>query len=121
MPTTLLATKLYIPPYRPDLVSRPRLLRKLNDSLAPGRKLTLISAPPGFGKTTLVLEWLHLTQSAKDAPIHKVSWLSLDKGDNDLPVFLTYLIAALQSSAASAGMRTLHLLEANPQAGVNDL
>ncbi len=121
MLTTLLATKLYIPPYRADLVSRPRLLQKLNDSLAPGRKLTLVSAPPGFGKTTLVLEWLQIAQAAQGAPFRKVSWLSLDKGDNDLAVFLTYLIAALQASAASIGRTSQQMLENNPQAGVNEL
>ena len=56
MTETLLATKLYIPPTRPALVARPRLIERLNESLY--KKLTLISAPPGFGKTTLLSEWI---------------------------------------------------------------
>ena len=56
MDTPLLQTKLYIPPTRPELVSRPRLIERLNEGLH--RKLTLVSAPAGFGKTTLVSDWL---------------------------------------------------------------
>jgi hypothetical protein len=56
MPTSVLATKLYIPPTRPQLVLRPRLINWLNEGLLSGRKLTIISAPAGFGKTTLVSE-----------------------------------------------------------------
>jgi ATP/maltotriose-dependent transcriptional regulator MalT len=59
MPETLLRTKLYIPPLLPNLVPRPFLIERLNQGLQPGRKLTLISAPAGFGKTTLVAEWLN--------------------------------------------------------------
>jgi LuxR family maltose regulon positive regulatory protein len=56
--TPVLATKLYIPPPRPKVVTRPRLIARLNEGLAAGRKLTLISAPAGFGKSTLVSEWV---------------------------------------------------------------
>jgi ATP/maltotriose-dependent transcriptional regulator MalT len=61
MSATLLRTKLYIPPLRPNLVPRPRLIEQLNQGLQLGHKLTLISAPAGFGKTTLIseIEWLH--------------------------------------------------------------
>jgi LuxR family maltose regulon positive regulatory protein len=58
MTTSLLTTKLYIPPPRPNLVPRPGLIQRLDEGLVSGCKLTLISAPPGFGKTTLVTEWL---------------------------------------------------------------
>ena len=58
MPTPLLTTKLYIPPVRPELVSRPRLTEQLNAGPRSGRKLTLVSAPAGFGKTTLLSEWV---------------------------------------------------------------
>ena len=57
MSTPILATKLYIPPPRPKVVLRPRLIERLNEGLC-GHKLTLISAPAGFGKTTLVSEWV---------------------------------------------------------------
>ena len=89
MSTPILATKLYIPPPRPELVLRPRLIERLNEGLH--RKLTLISAPAGFGKTTLVSEWV---AERADRP---VAWLSLDEGDNDPTRFLTYLVAALQT------------------------
>jgi len=89
--TPLLNTKLYIPPTRPKLVPRPRLIEQLSEGLH--RKLTLISAPAGFGKTTLVTEWLQAI--GKASPPIAIAWLSLDKGDSDLVRFLTYFIAAL--------------------------
>ena len=58
MSTPILATKLYVPPSRPKVVLRPRLIERLNEGLSAGHKLTLISAPAGFGKTTLVSEWV---------------------------------------------------------------
>jgi LuxR family maltose regulon positive regulatory protein len=87
MAMPLLTTKLYIPTVRPELVSRPRLIERLNAGLH--RKLTLISAPAGFGKTTLLSEWAAGCQ-------RPVAWLSLDEGDSDPARFFTYLIAALQ-------------------------
>ncbi len=92
MPVPILATKLFIPPPRPGIVLRPRLIERLNEGLSLGRKLTLISAPAGFGKTTLVSEWV----AGCEQP---VAWLSLDEGDNDPARFLTYLVAALQTIA----------------------
>jgi LuxR family transcriptional regulator, maltose regulon positive regulatory protein len=94
MATQILATKLYIPPPRPKVVLRPRLIERLNEGLRSGRKLTLISAPAGFGKTTLVSEWV----AGCERP---VAWLSLDEGDNDPARFLAYLVAALQTLALS--------------------
>src|SRR5258707_5929197 len=105
MPTPILATKLYIPPLRPNVVLRPRLIERLNEGLH--RKLTLISAPAGFGKTTLVSEWLASCQRT-------AAWLSLDKGDNDPACFLTYLVAALQTIAATIGEEVLGVLQ-SPQ------
>src|SRR5713101_5018498 len=94
MPTPILATKLYIPPLRPKVVSRPRLLERLNEGLH--RKLTLIAAPAGFGKTTLVSAWV----AGCD---RQVAWLSLEEGENDPTLFLTYLVAALQTIAPTIG------------------
>jgi LuxR family maltose regulon positive regulatory protein len=88
MTTPLLVTKLYIPQLRTNLVSRSRLLQRLNEGLP--RKMTLISAPAGFGKTTLLGDWI----KTADLP---AAWVSLDQGDNAPDTFLAYLIAALQS------------------------
>src|SRR4030042_1439902 len=107
MPASILATKLYIPPPRPKIVLRPRLIERLNEGLFAGRKLTLISAPAGFGKTTLVSEWLAGCQ-------RPVAWLSLDEGDNDPTRFLTYFIAALQTIATDIGAGVLPMLQ-SPQ------
>jgi LuxR family maltose regulon positive regulatory protein len=102
MSTPILTTKLYIPPTRPELVPRPRLIERLNDDLR--RKLTLISAPAGFGKTTLVSGWLRQL----NLPI---AWLSLDEGDSELPRFLSYTIAALQEIDSGLGQTILPLLQ----------
>jgi LuxR family maltose regulon positive regulatory protein len=92
--TPILSTKLFIPSTRPELVTRPQLIEKLNDGLH--RKLTLVSAPAGFGKTTLISAWVgEICQGAPKENKHKVTWLSLDEGDNDLVRFLSYFIAAL--------------------------
>src|SRR5437588_9165713 len=103
--TPILTTKLYIPPLRPNVVSRPRLLERLNEGLH--RKLTLISAPAGFGKTTLVSEWVEGIE-------RPTAWLSLDEGDNDPARFLTYLVAALQTIAPTIGEGVLGVLQ-SPQ------
>lgn len=102
--TPILTTKLYLPPIRPNVVSRPRLIERLNKGLH--RKLTLISAPAGFGKTTLVSAWVAFI----DRP---TAWLSLDEGENDLARFLTYLVAALQTIAARIGEGVLRALQSN--------
>ena len=104
MATSILATKLYISPPRPKIVLRPRLLGKLNDVL--NLKLTLISAPAGFGKTTLVSEWI----ASCGRP---VAWLSLDEGDNDPLRFISYLIAALQIIKEGIGEGLLAALQSH--------
>src|SRR5262249_30587081 len=138
MSTPILATKLYIPPPRPKLVLRPRLFERLNEGLH--RKLTLISAPAGFGKTTLVSEWvasleprdlrreaskagpgLHndlnrmVVQASRLKPqAPKVAWLSLDDADRDPTRFLSYLVAALQMLAPTIGAGVVETLQ-SPQ------
>ena len=96
MSEPLLLTKLYIPPPRPDMVPRPRLIERLNEGLH--HKLTLISAPAGFGKTTLVSEWI----SSCNLP---VAWLSLDEGDNDPARFLTYFIVGFTDACPEQSRR----------------
>ena len=105
MSAPILATKLYIPPPRPKIVLRPRLIERLNEGMH--CKLTLISAPAGFGKTTLVSEWA----ASYERP---ATWLSLDEGDNDPAQFLTYLISALQTLVPKIGAGVLAALQ-SPQ------
>ena len=99
--TTLLATKLFVPTARPGLVQRARLMERLQSILT--CRLTLVSAPAGFGKTTLVSEWV----SSCGRP---VAWLSLDKGDNDPASFLAYLVSALRTIMPGIGAGILNLL-----------
>jgi LuxR family maltose regulon positive regulatory protein len=94
MPVSILATKLFIPPPRPKVVRRPHLIKRLNESLPAGCKLTLISAPAGFGKTTLVSEWVSVCG-------RPVAWLTLDKEDNGSTRFLASIVAALQTLVLS--------------------
>jgi LuxR family maltose regulon positive regulatory protein len=98
MTDALLAAKLCIPRLRAERVARPRLLERLDTGLA--RPLTLVSAPAGFGKTTLVAEWV----ATLDRPC---AWLTLDERDSDPVRFLTYLIGALQQVESEAGASTL--------------
>jgi LuxR family maltose regulon positive regulatory protein len=104
--STILTTKLHVPPLRSGHVSRPRLVTRLNPG--PGSRLTLVSAPAGYGKTTLVVEWL--AQRPGAAP--KVAWLSLDEQDNDPVRFLTHLIATMRQVNEGLGGATLSLLQA---------
>ena len=97
MSTAVLATKLFAPPPRARLVARHRLLAQLDTSLDAHHRLILISAPAGFGKTTLLGDWLSHPSSAEGAV--RVAWLSLDDGDNDPTRFLTHVVATLQGAA----------------------
>src|SRR5512139_2010140 len=108
MSTPILATKFFVPPPRPGAVLRPRLVERLNEGLSAGRRLSLISASAGFGKTTLVSEWV--ADCERLDPNVRVAWLSLDEGENDLTRFLTYLVAALQTIAANIGAGVLGML-----------
>lgn len=125
MSSPLLTTKLYIPPLVPHLVPRPRLSERLNQGL--NGRLTLISAPAGYGKTTLISEWLQQRKEEggrmkdENPLVHpsslilhpfNVSWLSLDEGDNDITRFLTYLIAAFQRIKSDIGQISQQLLQA---------
>jgi LuxR family maltose regulon positive regulatory protein len=105
MASSILATKLYIPQPRSKIVPRTRLIEQLNDGLE--GKLTLISAPAGFGKTTLVSEWVAGCK-------RPVAWLSLDERDNDPARFISYLVKALQTIKPGIGEGLLAVL-ASPQ------
>jgi LuxR family maltose regulon positive regulatory protein len=104
MSTPILTTKLYIPPPRPNVVLRPRLTERLNQGLH--RKLTLIAAPAGFGKTMLASMWI----AGCGRP---AAWLSLDAEDSDPTRFLTYLVAALQTIAPTIGAGVLDVLRSS--------
>ena len=111
MNTPLLKTKLFIPPLRSDLatglganlVPRPHLIKRLNEGLRLGCRLALVSAPAGFGKTTLLSEWVHQCECP-------IAWFSIDEGDNDPLRFFTYLVAALQLIDATVGQAVQSLL-----------
>ncbi len=105
MPTPILTTKLYMPPPRANTVIRSHLHHRLVAGMY--RKLTLVSAPAGFGKTTLVSEWVLGCE-------RNAVWLSLDKGDSEPTRFLNYLIAALQTMATSFGKGIIEMLQ-SPQ------
>jgi LuxR family maltose regulon positive regulatory protein len=113
----IIATKLNLPYSRARTVSRPRLVTRLEEDLLQNsefsRQLTLLSAPAGYGKTTLVLEWLN----QRDAP---AAWVSLDEADNDPRRFITYLIAALDQIHPGLGEATSTRLRA-PQPPPDDL
>ena len=104
MSTPILATKLFVPPPQPSVVVRSRLIDRLDEGVH--RKLTLISAPAGFGKTTLVSEWV----AHCDRP---TAWLSLDDADSDPIRFLVYLVTALQAVTPSLGTELLGVLQSH--------
>jgi LuxR family maltose regulon positive regulatory protein len=102
----LLETKLYAPKLRRGLVARPRLSERLSRGME--SKLTLISAPAGFGKTTLLAEWL----AAAEGDQRTTAWLSLDRSDNQSASFWTYVITALRTAAPGLGASSISLLQA---------
>ncbi|TFV89552.1 LuxR C-terminal-related transcriptional regulator [Blastococcus sp. CT_GayMR16] len=110
----LLQTKFHVPRRRRALVSRPRL----SDRLTRGTEsaLTLVSAPAGFGKTTLLTEWLADWLAAAPAAERSAAWLSLDERDNDPALFWRYLVAALDSVAPGVGASALALLQSTQPA-----
>jgi len=111
-PVVLLRTKLYRPRVGPALVPRPRLESRLDQGL--DRKLVLVSAPAGYGKTSLVVQWLE----ARGRP---AAWLSLHETDRDVAIFLRYLIAAIRTLYADVCPATWALLEASQQPPVEYL
>lgn len=111
MASPLLTTKLSFPSIAKYLVDRPSLVEKLSECLASGIRLALISAPAGFGKTTLVSAWVTDLKRSEHQPAPAFSWLSLDPGDNDPVIFWSYIISALQTQHEGIGKQSLNLLQ----------
>ena len=102
-----LRTKLFIPSVPPGIIHRPQLIERMNAGLNLGHILTLLSTPPGYGKTTLLAEWVATQPGA-------AAWLGLDEQDNNEKRFWTYFIAALQTqSAETFGQMTIQMLESS--------
>ena len=112
MPSPLLETKFFIPSLRPEFVVRPRLLDKLQAGL--GYKLTIISAPAGYGKTTLISNWIHENDL-------KVGWLSLEERDNSPESFLRCLIHALRKVAPELSGPALSEIQDSPKAFIESV
>jgi ATP/maltotriose-dependent transcriptional regulator MalT len=106
MSIPLLRTKFNFPPTITNLVRRERLLKLLNEGLRDGHLLTLICAPTGYGKTTLVSQWVQEYQAgqpSQEPSARQFIWLTLDSGDNDLARFVRYLVAGLQQISSTIG------------------
>ena len=112
----VLSTKLYVPPIHSSLVQRPRLVQHLESGYQSGRRVTLVSAPAGFGKTTLIREWITDRDFGKP-----FGWLSLDDGDNDPARFLIYFVSAIQKVNAKIGKSILTSLNSSQVPPLLDL
>jgi LuxR family transcriptional regulator, maltose regulon positive regulatory protein len=110
----LLSTKLMLPPLAGGVVPRGRLFARLNED----RPLTVLSAPPGFGKTTLLSAWLRQLTTTGEHSLPTVSWLALDESDNDPVRFWSYVIAALQTNTPDLGVNALAALQSSPTPNV---
>ncbi|MDN5791051.1 MAG: helix-turn-helix transcriptional regulator, partial [Micrococcales bacterium] len=110
MARPVMATKLYVPLARPGLVPRPRLLERLRRGVE--SRLTLVSAPAGFGKTTLLADWLGEQAQGE----RRVAWVSLDHRDSEPTSFWTYVLTAVANAAKGVGANALALLETGPAA-----
>lgn len=123
MDIPILATKLYIPPPPRIGVLRPRLVERLNGGLH--RKLTLISAPAGFGKTSLISEWAASYARAEPEvgkpPVRSAAWLSLDEADSNPIRFFTYFVAAVRMVAPDFGEGVLGIVRSNQQVSVEPI
>ena len=124
---TILATKLYIPQIPDHFVPRGRLISVLNKGLEMNHRLTLLSAPAGYGKTTVIAEWSRSLSetTGRSSQVHsprtQFTWLSLDQGDNDPALFFAYLTVALRKIDNKLGQNTLGLLQMTPMPPIQSL
>lgn len=114
MPESLLRTKFFMPRLGPKSVERAHLLARLDEGIASARRMTLVVAPVGYGKTTIIADWLGRTSSA-------TAWLSLESDDNDLVRFWTYFVAALQQAQPGLGQKARTLLRAAPNPSIPNI
>lgn len=114
MPDTLLLTKVSLPILRSVVVPREKVLRQLRQGLEDGHLLTLVSAPPGYGKTTTVRMW------AEQAG-HPVAWVSLEKSDNNLEQFITCVLTALQQVEDDLGQTALEIVESGQEINLQQI
>ncbi len=98
MSAPIIPTKIAIPPPRTRVTERTRLVIVLDEALREDTRLALLSAPPGFGKTTLLSTWAHQLAGKAGPDRVRVSWLSLDEGDTDPGQFFSYLVASPRNS-----------------------
>ena len=118
MSIPLLSTKFNTPPIGTKYVHRPRLLRILDAGLEKNTSLILVCGPAGYGKTTVVSDWLRVTQASRK---NNVAWLTLESGDDDFPLFLTYWISALQRILPEFGEGVLKMLQTHKPPAVTVL
>lgn len=111
MPASLLTTKLFIPALRPETVTRKRLWERLDKAASSGVRFTLVSAPAGYGKTTLIAKWLSDSENC-------FSWFSVDDNDNDFVRFFSYFTAACKKIDTKVGDEALNLLSSSGEAAV---
>jgi LuxR family maltose regulon positive regulatory protein len=112
----VLGTKLHMPSPRRRLVDRARITERMNGNAGEAPRLVLVAAPAGFGKTTLLTQWL-----AASEPRRRVAWLALDPGDGDARLFLTHLVAAIRVAEPKVGVDALALLESGGNAPTDDV
>ena len=110
----VLGTKLHLPTSRRPLVPRGRITDRLSVEAGSMPRLVLVSAPAGFGKTTVMAQWLSSDGAGTTDERRRVAWLSLDEGDSDLRRFLTHLVAALQTASPVLGAEALALMDDRP-------
>lgn len=115
MDNPLILTKFFLPPTSDKFVNRSRLLHQLDDSIREDVLVTLVCGPAGYGKTTVVSEWLH---SSREIRPLKYAWLMLDRNDDDLNCFLAYFISALQQVYPGIGERVLRMLETHKPSSI---
>jgi LuxR family maltose regulon positive regulatory protein len=117
MAIQILQTKFFIPPSPPSRIARPQLTARLNGCLQPGRKLALVSAPAGFGKSSLLASWIETSKagpSTEGSSKPLFGWLSLDGQDNDPARFWVYFAAALARQAPGLGAEFSRAVQAQP-------